>query len=209
MSASQACKQHGLATTTLHARLHGAKPRHVVHDQNQKLTPHEEQALAEYCRQKGWRGEPLKLEEIRKLASEISGTHVGLNWVYKFKNRNPSIASRTTQKAESKCSKALNPEAVKSFYDELERVFREYDIHPSDIWNADEKGVFLGGGEIKFRTLVAAEMHQAFSTGDENRKMVTVIECIRSNGESISPLLIHEGLAPDGEWIRDNPDGVQ
>lgn len=205
ISIAEASRRYQLPTSTLQDRQKGAQPRHKVHETNQKLTPMEEAALTEYCRQKGWRGEPLTIQEIRHAANQISGATVGENWVYNFRKRNPSISPRTTQKAESKRSQGLNPEAVSSFYEELQRVIKEYDIYPCDIWNADEKGVFMGGGEIKFRTLVASEMKQAFSTGDENRKMVTVLECIRSNGESIPPLLIHEGAAPDGEWIRLNP----
>jgi hypothetical protein len=196
---------HRVPSTTLFRRLRGAKSRRAANEPNQILTFQQEKALVHYIRLRGWRGEPVTMQDAVNLAAKISGRDVASGWIYRFMNRNPEIKRRWTKKGESKRAQGLNGMSVESFFNLLKEEMEGNDIRGFDIWNADEKGVFLGGGEIRFRAIVNEAQKQAFATGDENRKMVTVLECIRSNGEKIPPLLIHEGSAPDGQWILHNP----
>jgi hypothetical protein len=205
---AEAVRKHKVPPATLCRRLKGAKPRQEANEPNQILTRQQEKALVHYIRLRGWRGEPVTMQEAVNLAAKISGKDIGMGWINRFMARNPEVNRRWTKKGESKRAQGLNAMSVESFFKELKEQMENNEIRGFDIWNADEKGVFLGG-EIRFRAIVDETQKQAFATGDENRKMVTVLECIRSNGEKIPPLLIHEGAAPDGEWIKHNPCGAR
>jgi hypothetical protein len=191
---------------TLINRLQGATDRHKANESRQTLLPWMELALVQYAMQRGWRGDPLSLLELRELAGKIAGCPtLPKGWAYRFLDRHPNLKRGWTKKGEQKRAQALNGSTVQEYFEILKDIIEEKEIHPSDIYNADEKGVFLGGGNIRFRAVVAKAQKQAFATGDENRKMLTVLECIGVGGKLLPPLLIHEGASHDGEWSRDNP----
>lgn len=43
----------------------------------QHLTPAQERILAMYCRRRGWRAEPVDVDELRTLAKQIGNVEVG------------------------------------------------------------------------------------------------------------------------------------
>ncbi|CAG8674785.1 10374_t:CDS:1 [Acaulospora colombiana] len=202
----EASKAFSIPKNTLRDRLNGSKPRQEVDQENQLLSPQEERALVQYIKYRGWRGDPVGLQETRELAGKITGQGTpGEGWVYRFMKRNPDIRGKWAKKGESKRAQAVKEAVALEYFEILKEQIETYDIHPSDIYNADEKGIFMGGGSIRFRALVDVGQKQAFSTGDENRKMITVLECICVNGTTTPPLLIHEGTGHDLEWARHNP----
>jgi hypothetical protein len=78
-------------------------------------------------------------------------------------------------------------------------------VVPDNIWNCDEKGFQANGGVVRRRVIVGNDQKDPKITGDESRKMVTVLECVNARGVAIAPLIIHEGAEKDGEWIANNP----
>ncbi|CAG8708831.1 12013_t:CDS:1 [Acaulospora colombiana] len=204
-SFAAAWKFHNIPKGTLYDRLNGAKSRHEANETNQILSPPQEEALTYYIQYRGWRGDPVTSLEARELAARIGNCDLPAEgWFYRFLRRGQNLRMGWARKGEGKRAQAMKRVTTSDYFDLLQEQIEKYDIHPSDIYNADEKGIFMGGGDIRFRAVVDANQKQAFCTGDENRKMVTVLECIGARGDSIRPLLIHEGIDVDGEWVRKN-----
>lgn len=191
---------------TLGHRNRGTRPRKEAHEDQQILTAIQEQTLARYCEAKGWRGEGVGLAEIRVLATELSGIEPGENWPYAFFKRHNTLKRRWAMPGESKRANALNRTNTKSFFDMLAEA--KEGVDPDCIWNCDKKGIVLGGGSVRRRVIVGSDQKDPKITSDENRKMVTVLECVSATGAVISPLVIHQGAEKDGEWIRSNPCGA-
>jgi hypothetical protein len=126
-----------------------------------------------------------------------------------FRKRHPELAFKWAKRGEAKRGKAVTRNNVQSFYDNLERILNENDIHRDDIYNMDEKGLQENGGCLRKRVCVAAEMDEAKIHGDESKKMVTVLECASAGGFMLKPLLIHQGAGIDGSWVDCNPCKAQ
>lgn len=148
-------------------------------------------------------------DELWEAAEIIINGSVGKNWPNSFRKRHPELAFRWAKRGEAKRGKAVTRNNVQSFYDNLERICQENNIHRDDIYNMDEKGLQENGGCLRKRVLVAAEQTEPKIHSNESRKMVTILECASAGGFVIKPLLIHEGVKIDGSWVDSNPCRAQ
>jgi hypothetical protein len=139
VSIGKVAKCFGIPQATLSARKCGRMPRKEAHMHQRCLSKEEEQALAIYCQNKGWRGEPLGMQDIRDVASKICSKKVGINWVYSFLEHHPWLKTWWAKAGESKRASGLNRVNVQSFYEALAKA-RE-GVDPDCIWNCDEKGL--------------------------------------------------------------------
>jgi len=206
ISIAKAAEKYGIPPKTLGHRARGVKPRAEAHKEQQLLTPSQERAIASFCRNRGLRGEPVDIAELRLLAERVCGREPGHKWPYAFMDRNTGIRRRWAKQGESKRANALNKSNTDSFFEALAEVVKGID--PDCIWNCDEKGIVESGGTIRRRVVVGSDQKDPKITADESRKMVTILECVSAAGAVIPPLLIHPGAEKDGEWIRSNPCGA-
>jgi hypothetical protein len=120
--------------------------------------------------------------------------------------RHPELRRCWAKQGESKRADALSKSNTDSFFELLAEAKKGID--PDCIWNCDEKGIVENGGSFRRRVIVGSDQKDPKITGDESRKMVTILECISAVGHVIPPLVIHQGAEKDGEWIRSNPCGT-
>jgi hypothetical protein len=193
--------------STIRQRMRGRTASKDAHVKQQHLTPAQERILAMYCRRRGWRAEPVDVDELRALVKRICNADVGVNWHLSFAKRHKDIKFRWAKRGEAKRASGLNQYNVDSFYKELKVALE--DVEVENIWNCDEKGFQANGGVLRRRVICASEQKEPKIMGDESRKMVTILECVNPKGDSVSPLLIHEGAEKDGDWVRRNPCGAQ
>ncbi|KAG8814444.1 hypothetical protein FRC17_001117, partial [Serendipita sp. 399] len=76
----EASKRFGVPISTISARLHGRKDRRSAHEHQQLLTKEQEATLARICQNRGYRGDPISLVELRGLAGAINGKLPGPSW---------------------------------------------------------------------------------------------------------------------------------
>ncbi|CCA74483.1 related to transposase [Serendipita indica DSM 11827] len=207
ISLQKAEEQFGVPKSTISDALRGKLPRTKAHESQQLLNCEEEAILAQLCKIRGYRGDPVGQDELRDLAAKICGTKPNVKWVYAFAGRNPGMSFKWAQRGESKRGNGLTKAAVASFFQDLKECTK--DVTPENTWNCDEKGFQANGGLLRRRVLVAQDQKDVKIMGDESRKMVTILKCVSAAGGSISPFIIHEGAAIDLEWIRCNPCGAE
>lgn len=152
----------------------------------------------------GRRGVPLHASAVAQHASLISGKKIGEHWVQRYCTRHPELKVKWTSGLEKCRAQALNPTAVKDFYETLDCLVKEYNIPEENIYNMDEKGVQLGVGG---RTLALVDRDQKTvkQVEDGNWELVTVIECVAADGSAIRPSVVFKGTRRNLEWGRNNP----
>lgn len=141
LSLHSAAEQFGVSHTTLTARFHGRKTCTEAHVHQQQLSPSQEEVLKAWIKAEGRRGIPMSPSTVAQTASTISSIDVSENWIERFRDRHPDLKAKWSSGLECCHATALNRTNVSGFFQLLQELFKEYDIHPSNLYNMDEKGV--------------------------------------------------------------------
>ena len=84
---------------------------------------------------------------------------------------------------------------------------REYDVKPSNIYNMDEKGFFVGvttRSKRIFTKAIWASKERTAAIQDGNREWITLIACVGASGVALPPALIYQGKAGlQSGWLND------
>jgi len=76
----------------------------------------------------------------------------------------------------------------------------DFGIEEGDIYNFDETGFRISVG--KFQWIVTRDLsRKSYLASDNNRKFVTVIECVSGNGDVLPPMLILTGSVILESWF--------
>lgn len=207
VSIAEAARIFGVKEKTLGHRTRGKQARRKAHEDQQLLTAVQERAVAQFCKNRGWRNEPVDIGELRLMAEELCGVKPGDKWPYAFLDRHLELKRRWAGSGESKRASGLNRTNTTSFFELLEEA--RQGVEPENIWNCDEKGIVESGGMIQRRVIVGSSQKDPKVTADESRKMVTILECVSATGQVIGLLVIHKGGEKDAEWIRQNTCGAK
>lgn len=148
-NADHAAKELGVSKTTLHRRLKGGKSRVEGKENQQRLTPQEEKALAAWISASTRSGNPVQHDFIREMAEHLIKQRVGddqivpqlgSSWVPSFLRRHRHLKTTMTRAIESSRVKDVTKEQILHFNNELRRLIREHNIRLENTFNADETG---------------------------------------------------------------------
>jgi hypothetical protein len=204
LSFRQAAKDYDVKRSTLSDRFRGVKNRKDAHADERKLSPAHEKAVVDWAKEMGRRGLPLQIPTLAAYAKAISGQDISDSWVRRFRTRHPELRMRWTTGLEKCRAKGLNPTAVKEYFNVLTELINKYNIPVENIYNTDEKGIQLGVGK-KVLAFFDRDQKDVYNVEDGDRELVTIIETVCANGESIVPAVIFKGQRRDLEWGRNNP----
>jgi hypothetical protein len=155
----------------------------------------------------GHRGMAWTPSVVMQAASQISGRSCVEKWLRLFRTRHPEIKFSWTTSLETCCAVSLNRTQVAQFFGVLTEVFVRVNITADRIYNVDEKGIQLGVGG-RSGVLVGTSQKTTYQIENGDREMVTCMECVCANGDSVPPMLIYKAALRDLEWGRDNPSGA-
>ena len=84
-------------------------------------------------------------------------------------------------------------EVVDEYYDHLETVLTEFDLHhkPGQIYNVDETGMSLDPPKIK--VCAAKGQKKVRQHGSSNKSNITVVSSCSATGHILPPFVILEG----------------
>ncbi|KAF5375872.1 hypothetical protein D9615_008241 [Tricholomella constricta] len=204
LSLRGAAEMYGVSRSRLTARYNGRKTRTEAHEQQQKLSPSQEYVLKEWIKALGRRCVPLSQGTVAQYASVIIDKPVSENWARHFRTRHPDLKVRWTSGLESCRARSLNRTQVNEFFEIYHELITSLQIEPHNIYNMDEKGIQLGIGK---RALVLVDRDQKTVQQLENgdRELVTVIECVSADGNSLRPSVIYKAKKRNISWARNNP----
>ena len=72
---------------------------------------------------------------------------IGQHWPKRFLGRHPDLESVYARRIEAACMKESTPEAIKEWFDTFEKVMRDYNVRPENIYNMDEMGFYIGSAQ--------------------------------------------------------------
>lgn len=216
--------------STLYDRVkYGKKPRNQAHEDDQNLTHAEEAELVRWITRLTISGYAPRYETLRQLAEIIRERRVktdeggvsvkvydpiGKEWVPRFIQRHPELASVRLRSIDATRMKAASPERLQRWFDDLEKVLMEFNIKPENIYNMDESGFAIGEKEPG-RVIINANIRQKFQAKPGRQEWVTVVECVCADGSHVPPLVIfkaenlyrqqHPSYDPPSAFLTFNP----
>ena len=100
---------------------------------------------------------------------------------------------RWTSPLTSSRAQALNHFTVSSFFEILSHSLKTFNIFASNLYNMNEKGVQMSIGG-RARVLVDRNQKTVHMNQDDNKELITIVECICANGSALKPLVIMKGM---------------
>lgn len=202
-----AAAAYGIPRSTLSTRIAGRQSSRVGHQNQQRLTPAQEEFIADWILEEADRGYPPSHARAREMAARFLRANgdlqpLGHKWVSHFKERNPRVATVIGRRIEASRIKGTSPEQLQAFFDLFQRVQAQYNIHPANTWNMDEVGIALGVCTNSC-VLASSKKKRAYVSSPEDREWVSIIEAVSSTGGSIRPLIIFKGVNLQSTWFNE------
>lgn len=196
---------HGIIPSTLGRRVAGQTHSHQeASEDQQRLTPVEEQALKGWIFQVAEWGWPPKVSQVKFMATEMlvdkgDNRALGYNWMTGFLRRNSDLQSRFSQPLDQERAATHDPEVLLRWFQLVGSIIQKYDIQQADTYNMDETGFALG---VTGRTRVICPRAdlQIYVTQDGNREWTTLIECISADGRLLKIFMIFKGKQIKKAW---------
>jgi hypothetical protein len=215
-SVKSAARAYGAAEATVRGRWKGGRSQAEGNEWQQLLTSNEERALVKWITELTVNGFPPRAQTIREMAEEIRRRRVtaindasielvhydpiGMQWSARFLARHPELQCIYARRIDVARLKESTPETIQEWFNTFERVKREYNVAPKNIYNMDETGFAIGSVE-RGKVIINAQIRSQFQANPGRQEWVTAIECICGDGSAIDPLLIFKG-AKIGDWVR-------
>ena len=176
------------------------------HANQQRLTPLQEEFLADWILEEDARGYPPSHARAREMAIRVLRMNgdtnpLGHKWTAKFVARNPRVASVVGRPIEACRIRCTDQASIQRFFALFQRVQTEHDVRHEDTWNMDETGIGLG---ICTNTQVLASSRStcAYVKSPEDREWVSIVETVSVAGRKIRPLVIFRGSDPQSTWFQ-------
>jgi hypothetical protein len=154
------------------------------------------------------RGFPLLHHQIEHHANTIlQVTHsadfepVGAKWVFAFLDQHHTVLQTFWSKSlDTQRARSLNPEAVKSWVDLVQKWIVDNSISPDRVYGMDESG-FPTGYMGKERVVGARGTKTQHKQGGASRQNITALVTIHGDGKIIvPPMIIYPGVNFQSAW---------
>ena len=177
----------------------------------QKLSQIEEGVLVNFILESANHGFPLKHREIRQYANAVQQSRlgpdcepIGDSWIFGFLDRHhEKLATHWSKPLDMQRARSLNPEAVKSWFDLVEKFIVDLGIDPGNIYGMDESG-FPTAYAGKERVVGGRGTKTQHKQGGADRENITAVVTICADGTSVRPLLIFKGKNIKESWTEGN-----
>lgn len=179
------------------------------HQNQQFLSPPQEQALISYINKLSELGLPPTPAMLRNFASEIAGQTPGKNWSQRFCHRHQDqLLSRYLKPLDSSRKKAESSTEFEHWFTLIGSKIKQYDIQPQNMYNMDEKG-FLIGFLSKAKRIFTKDWFESNNLigniQDGSREWITLVATLCADGSSLPPALIYMAKSGDIQdaWVQD------
>ena len=108
-----------------------------------------EKTLVDWIKLQGEMGLPFSRKDIEAKVPAICGKTVGKTWYERFLPRHLEIIAAKAARLDPKRASNFNAAVISDYFDKLEALNARFSggIPPQHIWNMDEKGIQMGGGQ--------------------------------------------------------------
>ncbi|PPQ83170.1 hypothetical protein CVT24_002378, partial [Panaeolus cyanescens] len=128
---------------------------------------------------------------------------VGQNWTYRFLLCHyDELRFARSSPLETKCGKAVTPEANEAWWKLLKGVLKEYNIKPHNIYGADKCGIMNRGAERERLFGPWDQQGPVYQSKGGNCDNTTVLVTICADGTYTAPTIIFKGKAVQTSWLN-------
>jgi hypothetical protein len=147
----------------------------------------------------------LKAKNVTMEKNTVSRT-----WIQNFRKKH-AAEMKTAQGSglDPKQAQAFNYETVHRHFKLLNKVLKDKDIPWENVYNMDEKGIQLGGGQknTQERYFFSREDKMMYRQKSDSLELVTVIDCVCADSTAeIPPCFVFKGVGKFPEWMEVNDD---
>lgn len=204
LSANKAAKIYNIAPSTITRRINKQiRPKKLISESQQLLTPVEERTLVKWVVQYYKWGLPLGFKQIQQFALEIlafkdlqtqnSEPILSDQWHRKLLQRHPELKCVSARGLDRNRASAARTETISEYFELYHSLQQKYGIVPQDTYNMDEKGFSMGAIQ-RLNVIIPVAEREAFLRQDGNREWVSIIETISASGEFLSSYIIFKAV---------------
>jgi hypothetical protein len=194
----------GVPRSTLQDRIYGRVPQKEAQEPYQRLSPVQEQRLANWVLIQEALGQGPTHAQIRAFAGRIlaakrDATPLGKRWMAGFIRRNPILKTKKQFQIDSARVNGATSDILKAWFQKLEVPIIKA-IKAENRWNMDEAGIMEGQGE---NGLVVGSIHKRFIQKKQpgSKAWTSFIECISATGVALHPLVMFKGKSVQQQWF--------
>lgn len=207
---SDLAKEFAIPYHRLYSRLNGKKTRVQNCWASRALTKPQEEAVKQWLDQLDKAGQAPNAERIQICANSIlrrqhsnpqtSPPTVSKMWAYRFMNRLPEDYKRLrTKPKEPKRLQSEDVARIQLWYERFERLIRQHQIQPTDLYNMDEVGFMDGLGRPELVITKYPERNHSIGSA-YSRGLITILECVSASGDSLPPYILLSGKGHLEDW---------
>jgi len=117
-------EKYGGAYSTLRGRLKGRVSWEVGHHKLQVMTEYEERSIVRWCERLDEWGHPAWLDLVKSMAQAIVARRlkdhsVGKNWITRFLNRHPALATKLSTRLDRQRALTSDPVVLKDYFNKV------------------------------------------------------------------------------------------
>jgi len=151
-SIGAAAEAFDIPKSTLYYRYTGERTsRHLAQVDNQLISDLEEKAIVAWCKEQDNCGFPPRLDMVKSMALFLykkrtgdKGKSLGKNWITRFLDRHPDMATKFSTKLDRQRAHASCPRLLRDYFSKLSRIIHQHNLKGFQIFNMDEKGFLMG-----------------------------------------------------------------
>lgn len=207
MNLTRAAKVYNVPRTTLRDRLKGITPKPERRNAAHNLTSTEEETLIRYVLDLDSRGFPPRIDDVKDMADLLLTTRhvkpVGKQWAYRLVRRRPELKTRFSRAYDFQRALCEDPALINAWFRLVVNMRGKYGIQDADFYNFDETGFMMGvicGNMVVTR---ADRRGRSKQLQPGNREWATAIECVSSDGITLPPFLIVQGVNHLASWYTE------
>ena len=169
--------------------------------------------MAKYIQNTQLQYAPVNREQLHVVAELLAqlnepNARLGKNWLSRFINRHPDLKTSHNRGLDSKRITAVIPSQIEGWFAHVDDVVQRFNIHPQDRWNMDEIGYQLSHSQNEL-VVFDRRTGPPLSLASGSTGWCSVLESTSAAGDTMKPLVIHRGAAPDkplDRWFPPSPE---
>jgi hypothetical protein len=199
-----ASREWGIPYTTLQNRNQGQESHTLAAENQQRLSPSQEEHLSNWVLAQEALGVPLTHGQIRQFAGRllvIKGDNQppGKRWMEGFLRRNPILRTKRARSIDSVRVNGATTSIIKDWFHRL-ALPTILSIKPENRWNMDESGIMEGIGANGL-VVGSSERRSIQKKQPGSRAWTSFIECVSATGKALLPLVIFKGKSVQQQWF--------
>jgi hypothetical protein len=200
-------------------RANGRLSRAQARQQQQKLSPSQENVLLKWIKELTISGYSPGHRLLKEIAEELRTKRtynlddasltslelppqytLGRDWVPRFILRHPHLNVAVGRRIESVRMDGATKAVLNPWFDAYQKVVQEHGIKQENTYNMDESGFSIGTMEST-RIIIDSTLRTKHQAHPGRQEWVSMVECICADGTILPPLGIFKGKNVLQNWI--------